>query len=93
VEGQPVLGQSATNDLESLTELLGSGVEVNPVEADFDGRDAAPDAIEKTALAHLVEHADLVDQTQRVIERQQIDHWPEAQVACPLRYGGEENTG
>jgi len=52
-----------------------------------------PTPSRKRPRAHLVEHADLFDQPQRVIERQQIYHRPEAQLPCPLRNSGEEDTG
>ncbi len=44
-------------------------------------------------MAHLVEHADLVDQPQRVVERQQVDHRPEAKPLGALRNGGQEQAG
>ena len=93
MEGQPILGQPAADDLKGLTELLGSGGEVDAVEPDLDRRNAAPHPIQKAPAAHLVEHADLIDQPQRVIERQQIDHRPKAQLPGPLRDGGQEHSG
>ena len=45
----------------------------------FHGRTAASDTELEAAVAQLIEHADLFDQTQRMIERQQIDERTETQ--------------
>ena len=92
VKGQLVLGQADAGDLECLAELLRAGREIDAVKPDLDRRDAAPDAVQKTPLAHLVEHADFVDQPQRVVERQQIDHRAEFEVLRALRDGGEKDA-
>ena len=93
VVGQFVLGQADANGVEGFAELLHAGIEVDAVEPDLDRRDAAPDPVQKPPAAHLVEHADLVDQPQRVIERQQVDHRAEAQLFRPLRDGREKDAG
>jgi hypothetical protein len=62
-------------------------------EKQFARRGAAPEANIEPAAAHLIEHTDLFDHPERVIERQRIDHWPEAQPLCPLRDGGEKEAG
>ena len=85
--------QTAADDLERLGELLHAACETDTEEPDLDRRDAAADAEQKAPSAHLVEHADLVDQAQRVIERQQIHHWPEPDLPRPLRDRGQEDTG
>ncbi len=43
--------------------------------------------------AQLIEHADFLDQAQRMIERQQINQRAEAQLFGALRQPGEENSG
>jgi hypothetical protein len=93
VIGQLVFGQADADDVESLAEALHAGLEVDAVEPDLDRRDAAADAIEKSAAAHLVEHADLVDQPQRVVERQQIDHRSEFEPLRALRDRRQEDAG
>jgi len=93
VIGQLVLGQANSDDVEGFAELLHSGVEIDIVEADFDRRDAATHSVEKPPAAHLVEHADLINQPKRMIERQEVDHRPEAQLPGPLRDGRQENAG
>ena len=61
-------------------------------EGHLDRRDAAPDAEFEPPAAHPVEHADLLDQTQRRIERQAIDRRPEAQAPRALGDRGEEHA-
>ncbi len=90
VIGQLVLGQPDADRIEGFAELRRAGGEIDAVKPDLDRRDATPDPIHKAPAAHLVEHADLVDQPQRMIERQQIDHRPKAQLPGPLRHGGQE---
>ncbi len=93
VKGQFVFGQAEPDHLERLAELCGPLGEVDAVEPDFDRRDAAPDPVQKTAAAHLVEHADLVDQPQRMVERQQVDHRAEAQLPGALRQRRQKDAG
>ena len=45
-------------------------------------RDAAADADLEPAVAQMVEHADLLDEAQRRVERQQIDQRPEVDAAA-----------
>ena len=47
----------------------------------------------EAAAAELVEHADLLEQAQRMIERQQIDERPEAQPARALRDRRKKDAG
>ena len=55
-------------------------------------RHAAADAELEPPAAQLVEHADFLDQPQRMIERQQINQRAEAQLLGALRQRGEENS-
>ena len=71
----------------------GPGGGIDAVVADLVGRDAAADAELEPAAAHLVEHADLVDQAQRMIEVHGVDQRPEAQRLGALRHGGQEDAG
>jgi hypothetical protein len=87
------VGQTEPNDLERLGELLHAACIIGPEKLNLDRRNAAADAEQKASAAHLVEHADLVDQAERVIERQQIHHRAEAQLTCPLRDRGQEEAG
>ena len=45
------------------------------------------------AAAHVVEHADLLGQTQRMVERRHVDHGPELQTPRALRDGGKIDVG
>ncbi len=59
----------------------------------LDRRGAAAEAELQPAAADLVEHADFLEQAQRMIERQHEDHRPEAQPPRALRQGGEKDVG
>ena len=67
--------------------------EIERVIRGFERRHAASDAKFESSAAQLIEHADFLDQAQRVIERQQIDHRTEAQPRGALRHGGEKQAG
>ena len=56
---------------------------VEAVGPGLERRHAAADAELEAPAAHLIEHADFLDQAQRMIERQQIDQRAEAQ--CLVR--------
>ena len=47
----------------------------------------------EASAAQLVEHADLLDQPQRMVQRQRVDQRAEAQVPRALGHRGEENLG
>ena len=68
---------------------LGLG-EVEPVGGGLKHRNAAADAELEAAAAQLIDHADLFDQAERMIERQQIDQRPEAQFRRALRQRCED---
>ena len=76
-----------------LGEALRPGGGIDAVVAHLVGRDAAADAELEPAAAHLVEHADLVDQAQRMIEVDGVDQRPEAQRLGALGHGGQEHAG
>ncbi len=70
---ETLLRQPLQDHLERLGEALRPGHRIDAVVADFVGRDAAADAELEPSAAQLVEHADLVDQAQRMIEVDRID--------------------
>ena len=67
--------------------------EIERVVRGLERRHAAADAELEAPAAHLVEHADFLDQAQRMIERQQINQRAEAQSFGALRQCGEEDLG
>jgi hypothetical protein len=67
--------------------------ECDAIISDFVGRDAAADAELEPAAAELVEHADLFEEAQRVMQRQRVDQRPEAQAPRALRHCGEKDAG
>jgi hypothetical protein len=72
--GERLGGQARQDDLERLLVARAALVLSDAEEAGLQRRDAAPDAHAEPAPAHLVEHRDLLDQPQRVIQRQHEDH-------------------
>ena len=58
----------------------------------LEGRDTAAHAKLEPTRAHVIKHADLLDETQRIVERQDIDQWAKPDVARPLGDSSEENT-
>src|SRR6516164_5048365 len=86
------MGETEADDLERLGKLLHAALEIDAEKPDLDRRDTAADAKQKAATAHLVEHADLFDQAQRVVKRQQIDHRSKAQMPSSLSHCGQKDT-
>ena len=58
----------------------------------LEGRDPAPDPEVEPPARELVEHADLLDKADRVMERQARDEHPEPQALGLPRDGGEEDA-
>src|ERR1700738_481848 len=80
--------QDAQVLLVDLPRLIGR----RSVIAQLDRRDSASDANLHAAAAQIVQHADLFDETQRVIEREQIDQRPDAQSPRAWNDRGEEHA-
>jgi hypothetical protein len=66
--------------------------EVETVRLRLERRYPAADTELEAAVAHLIEHANFLDQPQRMVERQEIDERTEAQIRRALRHGGEEKA-
>lgn len=90
---QDVFGSADAEHFEGVAKAPRPGRKVEAIEADLDRRDALPDAAEKPVSADLVEHPDFVNQAQRMIERQEIDHWPEFEPCRAPCDRGEKDTG
>jgi hypothetical protein len=91
--GQFVGGQAAQQHLQRFG-VHRTGIRRIIAEiAVLDRRDAAPDAQQQASTAHLVQHADLIDQPQRMIQRQRVDQRAEAQALRALRDGGQIHAG
>src|SRR5205085_9458611 len=71
--------QAAHDHLERFGEHSWRLIRIDAVVARLDRRDAAADAELEAPAAHLVEHADFLDQAERMIERQRVDYRPEAE--------------
>src|SRR5262249_56481197 len=70
---QRLLRQPGEDDLERFLVDLGRFQEIHVVVRELVGRDATPDAELEAPAAQLIEHANLLDQAERKIERQDVD--------------------
>ena len=88
LERQLVGREPLENDLEGFViDLAGLG-EIEAVSLGLERRDAAAHAELKASVAHVIEHADFLDQAQRMVERQEVDQRAEAQSPGALRHRG-----
>ena len=65
---------------------------IDAVIAHLERRYAAPDSHFEAPAAHLIEHADLLHQAQRMVQRQTINQRPEAKAFGALCNGGQEQV-
>src|SRR5262252_4617853 len=79
LEGQFVAGKALEDEFEGLVIDFAGLREIEAVSASLKRRHAASDPELEPPAAHLIEHADFLDQAQRMIERQEIDERAEAQ--------------
>ena len=80
------------DDGERLVVYFSGVVPANTEKLEFVRADAASHADVEPSVGKVVEHADFLDQTQRMVQGQDIHHWAEADTFCPLRDSGEENA-
>ncbi len=90
---EAVGAQSLEHDLEYFVEALLGGGGLDAEERRLVGRGAAADAEPEPAGAHEVQHADLFDQPERMIEAERVGKRSEAKRRCALGDGGEEEAG
>src|SRR5712691_12842654 len=93
LERQFVAGKALEDEFEGLVIDFAGLPEIEAVGASLERRYAASDPELEPPAAHLIEHADFLDQAQRMIERQEIDEGAEAQRLGALRYGREKQPG
>src|SRR5207244_8503082 len=93
LERQFVAGKALEDEFEGLVIDFAGLREIEAVSASLERRHAASDPELEPPAAHLIEHADFLDQAQRMIERQEIDEGAEAQRLGALRYGREKQPG
>ena len=85
--------QALQHETQHFIEALCGGPGIDAEEGGLVGRGAAADAQLEAAAAHLVEHADLFGQAQRMIEAERIDQRAETERGGALGDGGEEQAG
>src|SRR6201981_633674 len=73
IERQFVAGKALEDEFEGLVIDFAGLREIEAVSASLERRHAASDPELEPSAAHLIEHADFLDQAQRMIERQEID--------------------
>src|SRR5262249_37335691 len=90
VERESASGQAFKNEVERLGIDILRLRWVLPVVNELLRHRAAAEADLEPPAAQLIEHADLLDHPQRVIERQRVDQRTEAQPPRALRDSGEK---
>src|SRR5262245_65022996 len=82
--GQPVGRQAGQDDGQRLPEHRPGSRGIATEGAELVGRHAAAHPEVEAAAAQVIEHANLLDQSQRVIERKQIDEGTQANAPGAL---------
>ena len=85
--------QPAHHDVQRFGIDPGSILRVLTVIFKLDGRRAAAEPDVEPSAAEVIEHADLLDHPQRMMQRERIDHRAEPQALGALRGRGEKHAG
>src|SRR5215471_9962643 len=80
------------HELDRLRVDLLRVLRIDAVIFELDGRGTAAEAEFEASAAQLVEHADFLDQPQRVVERHRPDQRTEPKLCRALRHGGKEHA-
>ncbi len=91
--GQALAGQSFDQHRQRVLVDIARVIEGNAILRMLEGRYAAPDTDFEPPASHVVEHADLFDQAQWVVERQQVDQRAEPEITRALSSGGQKQIG
>ena len=86
------MGQPLEHELDRLGVDLLRVPRIDAVIFELDRRGAAPEAEFEASAAQLIEHANFLDQSQRVMKRHRPDQRTEAKPRRALRHGGEEHA-
>src|SRR6185437_7259541 len=92
LEIEDFAGETLQHGRERLFIELGFLIRIDPEIAGFDRRDAAADAELEASPAHLIEHANLFDQVERMMDGQGVDKRAEAQLPSALRERRHEDA-
>ena len=92
LEVQPLGGERAQQDLQPLGVHARGLVGIDAEHPQLDRRDPAPDAQLEAAAAERVQHADLLGEPHRVVQRERVDERAEAQPRRALRDGRQEHA-
>ncbi len=92
LEIEHLLGEALQHDLDCFRVDLLRGRRIGAVIFEFDRHRAAAEADLQPAAAHLIEHADFLDQPQRVVQRHRPDQRAEPKPAGALRDRRQEHA-
>src|SRR5262249_18759000 len=92
LEVEPLGGQPFEPELDRPGVDLLRVPRIDAVVFELDRRGAAPEADFEAPAAQLVEHADFLDQPQRVVERHRPDQRTKPKPRRALRHGGKEHA-
>src|SRR6516225_5465888 len=79
-------------NVEDVLEIFARSVEIDPVGFELHGRDAAANADVEAPPAQVIEHAQLLEQAQRMIERKQVKQRAEPDAPGLARGSGEKDA-
>jgi hypothetical protein len=92
VMGQYIGTETAADQVQRFRMLLLTTSGVDAIKRNLDGGGALADSELEAAAAHVVKHADLFDQADRMIERQSIDERNQANTARALCDSGQQDV-
>src|SRR5713226_8652357 len=92
LEIEHLVGQAREHELGRFGVDVLCYLRIRPVIFELDGYGAAAEADFEATAAQLIEHANFLDQAERMVERHRPNQRPETKPLRPLRDGGEEDA-
>ena len=88
-----VAGEALVEDIENVIEIPARLAKVHPIGLELHRGNTAPEADVESPIAEMIEHAQLLEQPQRMVEREKIEQRAEPDALCLARSSGEEHAG
>ena len=88
-----VAGEALVEDIENVIEIPARLAKVHPIGLELHRGNTAPEADVEAPMAEMIEHAQLLEQPQRMVEREKIEQRAEPDALCLARSSGEEHAG
>src|SRR5262252_347907 len=85
-----LLGEALVENIQDVLVVGARLLEIDAIGVELHGRDAAPHADVEAAAAEMIEHAELFQQPQRMVERQEIEQRAEPDAPRFARGGGQK---